>query len=397
MAKTAYFDCFSGCSGDMILGSLIDAGLSLEKLEKGLRSMPLEGYKLSAEKVKRSMVSATKFNVEIDKSAGQPERHLNEILGIIEKSKLPVEVKKTAGEIFLLLGEVESEVHNVPLEDIHFHEIGAVDSIVDIVGSVYGFHLMGIEYFYSSPLPPGSGTIRTSHGILPVPVPATLGLLARANAPLTGMPAAGQSCELVTPTGAAIVTFLAKFGSPAMTMESAGCGAGTKDFKEWPNIMRILVGEETGPAEKESLVLLETNIDDMNPEIYGYVMEKLFAAGAADVWFTPIQMKKNRPAVMLSVIASSHLEQELTGIIMRETSTLGIRVRSISRHVAEREVAEFKSSLGLVKVKVKRFQGKIVSIHPEYEDCRRIAEKQNIPLQEVYRIVEDEALKKMGK
>jgi len=161
--------------------------------------------------------------------------------------------------------------------------------------------------------------------------------------------------------------------------------------------MRILIGEETGPAENESLVLLETNIDDMNPEIYGYVMEKLFAAGAADVWFTPIQMKKNRPAVMLSVIASSHLEQGLTGIIMRETSTLGIRVRSISRHVAEREVAEFKSTLGQVKVKVKRFQGKIVSVHPEYEDCRRIAEKQNIPLQEVYRIVQDEAFEKIGK
>jgi uncharacterized protein (TIGR00299 family) protein len=390
MAKVLYFDCFSGCSGDMVLGALIDAGLPLKMLEKGLGSLAVQGYKLSAKKVKRSAITATKFTVTMDETEAQPARSLKDILRLIKASKLPKKVKNTASAIFQRLGEAESGIHDVPLEKVSFHEIGAVDSIIDIVGVAFGLDALKIEHFYSSPLPLGSGSVSTAHGILPVPAPATLRLVEMANAPIVDFPEQPQS-ELVTPTGAAIVTTLAKFGRPGMTIEKVGYGAGTKDFEAWPNVMRIWIGEEIGLAEGEGPILLETNIDDMSPEIYGYLMEKLFAMQALDVWFTPIQMKKNRPAVMLSVLAPRHAEFDLTQTIMRETSTLGIRVSPVFRHIAEREIIEFDSTVGHTKVKVKRFMGDILSVHPEYEECRRIALERNIPLQEVYRIVESEA------
>jgi uncharacterized protein (TIGR00299 family) protein len=317
-------------------------------------------------------------------------RSLEDILKLIKASKLPKKVKNTASAIFQRLGEAESRIHGVPLEKVHFHEIGAVDSIVDIVGVAFGLDALKIERFYSSPLTLGSGTISTAHGILPVPAPATLRLIAMANAPIVDSPKQPQA-ELATPTGAAIVTTLASFGRPGMTIEKVGYGAGTRDFEAWPNVMRIWIGEGIEPVGSEALILLETNIDDMSPEIYGYLMEKLFAMQALDVWFTPIQMKKNRPAVMLSVLAHGHAESDLTQTIMRETSTLGIRVSPAFRHIAEREVIEFDSTVGRTKAKVKRFMGDILSIHPEYEECRRIALERNIPLQEVYRIIETEA------
>ncbi len=392
MAKVAYFDCFSGCSGDMVLGALIDAGLSLETLEKGVSSLAIRGYKLSAEKVKRSTITATKFKVIMDETEAQPERSFNGILRLIEASELPQKVKSTASAIFQRLGEVEAKIHGVSLEKVRFHEIGAVDSIIDIVGVVFGLDVLKIERFYSSPLPLGSGNISTAHSVLPVPAPATLQLMAMANAPILNFPKQSQpQGELVTPTGAVIVTMLANFSRPSMIVEKVGYGAGTKDFGAWPNVMRIWLGEEIEPVGTEALILLETNIDDMSPEIYGYLMERLFATQAADVWFTPIQMKKNRPAVMLSVLAPKHAEFDLTETIMRETSTLGIRVRPVSRHIAEREIIEFNSTLGHMKAKVKRFMGNLLSVHPEYEECRRIALERNMPLQEVYRIIEIEA------
>jgi uncharacterized protein (TIGR00299 family) protein len=390
MAKVAYFDCFSGCSGDMVLGALIDAGLPLKMLEKGLGSLAVQGYKLSAKKVRRSTVTATKLTVIMNETEAQPARSLEDILKLIGASKLPKKVKNTASAIFQRLGEAESRIHGVPLGKVHFHEIGAVDSIIDIVGVAFGLDVLKIERFSSSPLPLGSGTISTAHGILPVPAPATLRLIAMANAPIVDFRKQPQA-ELVTPTGAAIVTTLASFDRPGMTIEKVGYGAGTKDFEAWPNVMRIWIGEEIEPAGSEDLVLLETNIDDMNPEIYGYLMERLFTVQALDVWFTPIQMKKNRPAVMLSVLAPRHAEFDLTQTIMRETSTLGIRVSPAFRHIAEREIVEFDSALGHTKAKVKRFMGDILSIHPEYEECRRIALKRNVSLQEVYRIIETEA------
>jgi len=392
MAKAAYFDCFSGCSGDMFLGALIDAGLPLGMLKKGLSSLAVQGYKLSAKKVRRSTITATKFTVTVNETEAQPVRSLEDIFRLIGASKLPKKVKNTASAIFQRLGEAESRIHGVPLGKVHFHEIGAVDSIIDIVGVAFGLDALKIERFYSSPLPLGSGSISTAHGILPVPAPATLRLMAMSNAPIVDFPKQSQpQGELVTPTGAAIITTLASFGRPGMTIEKVGYGAGTKDFEAWPNVMRIWIGEEIEPFGSEDLILLETNIDDMSPEIYGYLMERLFTMQALDVWFTPIQMKKNRPAVMLSVLAPRHAEFDLTQTIMRETSTLGIRVSPAFRHIAEREIVEFDSTIGHTKAKVKRFMGDILSIHPEYEECRRIALERNIPLQEVYRIIETEA------
>ncbi|MBI2850118.1 MAG: nickel pincer cofactor biosynthesis protein LarC [Chloroflexi bacterium] len=390
MSKIAYFDCFSGCSGDMILGALLDAGFPLDTLRSGLSSLDFHGYELSAEKVTRASLTATKFNVNVDSGVHQHQRSLSEILGIIESSQLSGQVKKTSSAVFQRLGEVEAKIHGVALEEVHFHEIGAVDSIVDIVGSAIAFEWFGLEQFFSSPLPLGSGTVKTAHGTLPVPAPATLQLLTLAGAPVEPPKPGMPQGELLTPTGAALVTVLSSFGRPEMSLDRIGYGAGSKNFESWPNIVRIWLGEKKTSGAEEQLILLETNIDDMSPQIYGYLMDKLFAEKAADVWFTPIQMKKNRPAIMLSVLAPSFTESRLTEIILRETTTLGMRVRTVSRHTAQREIITFDSSLGPVQTKVKRFQGDVISLSPEYEDCRRIAQEREMPLQEVLRIVQAE-------
>ena len=390
MAKVAYFDCFSGASGDMILGALLDAGFPLDVLKTGLSSLDFHGYQLAAEKVTRTSITATKFNVIVDPNVHQHQRSLTEILKIIDASRLPDKVKKTSSAVFQRLGEVEAGIHGTSIDEVHFHEIGSVDSIVDIVGTALAFDWLGVEEFYSSPLPLGSGNVKTAHGILPVPAPATLQLMTLANAPIEPPKPGMPTGELVTPTGAALITMLAKFGVPQMTLTKTGYGAGSKTFENWPNVVRILLGEKKTEPSEEHLVLLETNIDDMNPQIYGYLMDKLFAEKAADVWFTPIQMKKNRPAIMLSVLAPASAENKLTEIIMKETTTLGMRVRTVSRHTAQREFITFDSSLGKVTAKVKRFHGEVISRSPEYEDCRRIALEKDMPLQEVRRIIETE-------
>ncbi len=393
MTKVAYFDCFSGCSGDMILGALLDTGFELDTLKKGLNSLDIGKYKLTAGKVQRSSISATKFNVVINPRGHHPHRPLKDILEIIKNSRLSKGAKDKSSTIFRRLGEAEAKVHGISIDKVEFHELGAVDTIIDIVGTVFALEQLNIELVYTSPLQVGNGIVSTAHGILPVPAPATLHLLSAAQAPLvsfseaTGVPAG----ELVTPTGAVLVTSLSKFGRPNMFTEKIGYGAGSKNFKNWPNIMRIWLGNTIGDTKQDELILLETNIDDMNPEIYGYLMEKLFSEKAADVWFTPIQMKKNRPAIMLSVLAPAYTEPRLTEIIMKETSTLGIRVRPVSRHAAGRETIEFDSSLGHVHVKIKRFASNTLNVSPEYEDCRKIALDKDIPLQEVFRIVESEA------
>jgi pyridinium-3,5-bisthiocarboxylic acid mononucleotide nickel chelatase len=392
MTKIAYFDCFSGCSGDMILGALLDAGLELETLKQGLAGLNLSGYQLSAEKVQRSSIAATKFNVIIDESVRQHQRGLAEILDIIVSSRLSVKVKEKSSAIFRRLGKVESQVHGIPLEEVHFHELGAVDTIIDVIGAIYALETLKIEKFYSSALPVGSGSISTAHGILPVPAPATLQLLASARVPLVS--ASGPSfppVELVTPTGAVLLTSLASFQRPDMVVERVGYGAGSKEFTTWPNVLRLWLGEENDEDDNEQMVLLETNIDDMNPQVFGYLMEKLLTEKAADVWFTPIQMKKNRPAIMLSVLGPASLEDKFTGIIMRETPTLGIRSKRVSRHLAQRESLEFDSSLGHVRTKVKRFSTSAQDVSPEYEDCRRIALEHHLPIREVFRIIESEA------
>jgi hypothetical protein len=401
MAKIAYFDCFSGASGDMIIGSLLDAGLDLDILKKGLDGLDFHGYKLTAEKVMRSGITATKFDVVLEEeehehhqeTSHHHHRGLSEILNIINTGKISDSVKIKSSEIFRKLGTVEAGIHGVPLEEVHFHELGAIDTIVDIVGTVFAIETLKIEKVYSSPLAVGSGTVKTAHGILPVPAPATLQILADAGAPIVNAPPSeNPPGELLTPTGAVLITYLAAgFKQPNIKVEKTGYGAGNKQFPAWPNVVRVWIGEETGGTDNDALVLMETNIDDMNPQIYGYLMEKLFAEKAADVWFTPIQMKKNRPAVMLSVLAPAPLETKLTEIIMRETSTLGIRSRLVSRHMAQREIIEFDSSLGRAKAKIKRFGADIVAVSPEYDDCRRLALERNLPLHEVSRIVESEA------
>ena len=401
MAKIAYFDCFSGASGDMIIGSLLDAGLDLDVLKKGLAGLDFHGYKLTAEKVIRSGITATKFDVVMDEeehehhheTSHHQHRGLAEILNIINNGKIPDSVKTKSSEIFRKLGMVEAGIHGVPLEEVHFHELGAIDTIVDIVGTVLALETLKIEKVYSSPLAVGSGTVKTAHGVLPVPAPATLQILADAGVPIVNAPPSeNPPGELLTPTGAVLITSLAKeYKQPNMKVEKTGYGAGNKQFPTWPNVVRVWLGEETAGVSDDGLVLLETNIDDMNPQIYGYLMEKLFNEKAADVWFTPIQMKKNRPAIMLSVLAPASLETKLTEIIMRETSTLGIRSRPVSRHMAQREIIEFDSSLGRAKAKIKRFGDDIVAVSPEYDDCRRLALEHNLPLHEVSRVVEIEA------
>jgi len=394
MGKAAYFDLFAGCSGDMILGALLDAGLSLTDLNRELSKLPLEGYRITAEKVKRGAVTATRARVIPDDKVRQPDRSYSDIVDLIAGSSLDDVVKKQSLDIFRGLGEAEAKIHGVKLELVHFHEIGAVDSIVDIAGSVIGFALLGVTQFYSSPFPLGGGSVECRHGGLPLPAPATLDLLAQKHAPvISPCHAAMEGKELVTPTGAAIVTTLAEFSRPPLNLEKIGYGAGSRNPDEYPNVMRLWIGEVAGHNGHEGMMLLETNIDDMNPQIYDYVMEKLFAQGALDVWLTHIQMKKNRPAVMLSVLAPGDAESRLAETIMRETSTLGIRVRPVFRHIAGRDIVEIDSSYGKVRVKVKRFQDEVLSISPEYDECRRIAAEKDIPLRDVYRTVEAEARK----
>jgi len=392
MTRIIYFDCFSGCSGDMLLGALLDAGLSLDILKEELSKLDIHGYHLTAEKVKKAAITATKFDVVMDEHVHQHNRSLTDILNIIESSRLSERTKKESTAIFRRLGEAEGKVHGVPPKNVHFHEIGAVDSVVDIVGTVIAFEALGLEGYYSSSLAVGNGTVNTAHGVLPVPAPATLELLTQANAPVIDL--TGESApqgELLTPTGAVLLTYYASFQRPDMNLLKTGYGAGRKEFHHWPNVLRVWIGDFKSKSREEDLILMETNIDDMSPQVFGYLMEKTLAEKALDVWFTPIQMKKNRPAVMLSVLANASEEASLCDLILKETSTLGIRVRPVARHIAAREVIEFDSSLGRVKAKIKRMAGSILDISPEYEDCRRIAQERNLPLQEVFRIVIEEA------
>lgn len=387
MGRVAYFDCFSGASGDMVLGALLDAGLSFEALQAELTGLALpEGaFRVAARPVHRAGFAATKFDVEIEE---QPmHRSLAEVLNIVHQSRLPEADRRRIAAVFNALGEAEAKVHGETREDVELHEVGSVDAIVDISGAVIGLRLLGIDDVYVSALPLGHGQVKGRHGLLPVPAPATLELIARAGAPV--VEGEGPQGELVTPTGAALLTTLGQFKRPAMRISKVGSGAGGRDPEGRPNILRVWLGEADVPLRR--MRVIETNIDDMAPELLGYVQERLFALGAADVWFTAIQMKKNRPGVMLSVIASDALEAEVAQLLLRETSTLGVRTREVSRYEAEREVIQFESSLGLAAVKVKRLPGEVPRPAPEYEDCRRIALERSLPLAEVYRTVSVEA------
>lgn len=398
--KVGYLDCFSGLSGDMILGALLDCGLSLDTLTAELAKLPFTGYRISAQPARRGIITGTQATVFSEGSTSE-QRSLEDVLDLIERSGLTQQVKKRSASIFERLAEAEAKVHRIPVAEVHFHEVGATDAIVDIVGAAIGLELLGIEALFCSPLPSGSGTAETQHGTIPIPAPATLELIASSGAPI--IPTPYRDMELVTPTGAAIVTTLASFERPTLSLQCIGYGVGARELAAIPNVLPLWLGEmieeERGAGEvkgeEQKLLLMETNIDDMSPELYGYIMERLFERGALDVWFTPIQMKKNRPAVMLSALAPPEAEGMVVETLLRETSTLGLRVQQVKRHHAAREVVQFDSSLGMVGVKVKRFHGDVVGLSPEFEDCRRLAREHDLPLQEVYRIVTTEASAKL--
>ncbi len=385
MTRIAYLDCFSGVSGDMLLGALLDAGLPLDGLRAELAKIPLEGYSLRQQRVQRAGLAATQAIVEVQ---GEPQpRTLADVQTVIEGGSLPAPDRERALAVFRRLAEAEAKVHGETVETVHLHDVGAVDAIVDAVGTVAGLRLLGAEELYCSPLPAGDGEAAGPHGALPLPAPATLELIARAKAPVRTPPVGAG--ELVTPTGAAIVTTVARFGRPEMTVEAVGYGAGARDLPGRANVLRLWLGEGVESATRP-MILVETNIDDMTGEMLAYVQEKLLAAGAADAWFTPVQMKKGRPGVMLSVICSPEAEEAVARLLLRETSTLGVRVRPVQRWEAEREVLEFESSLGPAAVKVKRLPGEPPRVAPEYEACKRLAERTGLPLAEVYRIVQAE-------
>lgn len=381
--KTAYFDCFSGISGDMTVGALIDLGLNLNTLKKELKKLPLKNYKLSAIKGERHHIAGTNFKVKIHK--GHEYRTYIDIKRMIEKSTLKKPVKDLSLAIFKTLAEAEAKVHNCKVENVHFHEVGAVDSIIDIVGTAIGINELGIEKVYSSPLPLGSGFTKTSHGMMPVPAPATIKIL-------KGVPTKQSyvKSEIVTPTGAAIIKTLAhNFGEmPQMNILKIGYGVGDKDFKEVPNLLRVIVGEtqiqdSRFKVREKKLIMLETNIDDINPQIYEYVMERLFEAGALDVFLTPIQMKKNRPAVLLNCLCNENLKHKLLEIIFKETTSIGIRVYCVDRYCLDRKIQKVFTKYGRINVKVSKLNGKAINIQPEYEDCKRIAKQKKAPLKEV--------------
>jgi hypothetical protein len=365
--KIAYFDCFSGVSGNMILGALLDLGLSLEELQTELDKLSISSYQIIVQKVRKQGLFGT--HVEVKTEERPEHRHLSDILAILDSSKLALILKDRAKQIFLRVAEVEAEIHRMSIEEVHFHEIGAIDSIIDIVGAVCGLHKLEIEKIYVSPFTLGRGFVDCAHGRIPLPAPATLALLK--DKPVVYSEIEG---ELVTPTGAAILTTLgAGFGNPpAMTIKSIGYGAGTKDFSI-PNVLRLCIGELDEMGD-EQVVIIETNIDDMNPQFYEHVMDRLFKVGALDVYLTPVLMKKSRPGTLLTVICVPSLLQEISTLILRETTTLGIRWQEMKRAKADRELIDWDTPYGKVRVKVARLNGRIINITPEYEDCKRIAE-----------------------
>ncbi len=375
----AYFDCFSGISGDMTLGALVDAGVSIEALRSELSKLNLPGYRITAEKVTRSGIAATKVIVDLDEKK-QPVRHLSDIRTIIESSRLSPAVKQKSMAIFERLAKAEATVHGTTPDKIHFHEVGAVDAIVDIVGSIIGFELLGISEAACSPINLGSGTIRSAHGTLPVPSPAASELL-------KGVPVYASSImfELTTPTGAAIIsTMSSSFGPlPRMKIERIAYGAGNKDFPDQPNVLRLFLSEPVAAYEEDSSIVIETNIDDMNPQAYDYIIEKLMNQGAQDAYLTPIIMKKGRPAVLLSVLTDKAKSEAVLDTIFRETTSIGVRINEVGRKKLSREIRDVETIYGKIRVKVSRQGDETLTVTPEYEDCRKIAEEKQVPLKTV--------------
>ena len=393
----AYFDCISGISGDMCLGALVDLGVSVEWLQKTLRtSVGLDGFEIDAERVQRHGISACRVRVTV--KPGQQSRNLSDIRQVIDDSDLSRSVKDQSGDMFQRLGEAEAAVHGCPLDEVHFHEVGAVDALVDIIGTALALEKLGIRQIAASRIPVGSGFVEAHHGRLPVPAPATLALLKKV--PVYG---SGIEAELVTPTGATIITSLADgFGEmPAMTVLRIGYGAGSRDLQQRPNLLRIILGQAEGARVEDTegdtgVVMVETCIDDMNPEIFGYLMDRLFEDGALDVYWVPIYMKKNRPGTKIQVLCRQDVTLSIADRILRETTTAGIRYYPVRRLTLQREQTVEDTSFG--KVAVKRITGVdgTERIVPEFEDCRRIALERNIPIRTVYEIIQRDTGSRLG-
>jgi uncharacterized protein (TIGR00299 family) protein len=428
--KTLYFDCFSGISGDMTIGALLDLGVDLAYLTSELRKLPVEGYELKASRVTRSNLSAMKFDVVMQgeekhehhhdhdhdhehghhhdhdhhhehhghsHSHGHFHRKASQILGMIRDSHLNANTKRIAAEIFTKLAISEGKVHHIAPEDVEFHEVGAVDSIVDTVGSAIGFDALGIERFLCSAINIGSGFIHCQHGVFPVPAPATADLLRHAT-----IYQKHAQTELVTPTGAAILAATVnRFGNlNGFAAERIGYGAGTKQFADFPNCLRLMLGEEqqtTSNGQRSGdVIVIEANIDDMNPQNFGYVTEKLLAAGALDVFTIPIQMKKSRPGQLLQVLAPSDAVDALSRLIFLETTTIGLRKYPVDRTILDREFVDVDTEYGKVRIKVSRMNGEVVNFTPEFEDCARIAREKNVALKRVQALATHAYLKQSG-
>ena len=379
MGRAIYLDCFSGISGNMFLGALIDAGVPLSYLESELAKLDVSGYELVIQEVVKAGIRATYMEVKT-KAGVQPSRNLDDILNILTGSDLPDRVKSGAKNTFCRMADAEAKVHGVPVNRIHFHEVGAVDAIVDVVGTMIGLEYLGVQTVMSSGLHVGSGFVKCSHGRMPVPAPATAELIA--GYPFYSTDIVG---ELVTPTGAALVTTLAKSFGPmpkSFQAQKVAYGAGKKEL-DIPNVLRLYIGELVAEDIQSGTQIIETNIDDLNPQIYVYLMEKLFEYGVGDVYFTPVIMKKGRPGTKLSVTARGSQVQDVLDIILRETTSLGIKVYACEAYHAERDVLTVSTQWGEVRLKIGKQNGKIINVAPEYEDCRAIAEKSGVALKAV--------------
>ena len=380
--KTLYFDCFGGASGDMIVGALIDAGADFEMVSNALSSLGVCGFGVSAEKVLKHAIGATQFRVNVDKTHDHPHRHLADILAIVEGGDLPGAVKTASAETFRRIAECEAEIHGTSVEEVYFHEVGAVDSIVDIVATHLAMHGLGIERALSSPLQTGFGTVNTAHGVLPVPSPAAAMLL-------KGVPVRGGDIEgeLVTPTGAALVTQLAEsYGPlPEMRIEAIGYGSGTRGHEDRANVLRVLAGQTTDSVRgTEPITVIEANVDDMNPELLPPLLESLLAKGARDAFLTPLLGKKGRPAYLITALCGEDAVADVSAGFFLESTTFGVRIRTERRLCLAREWRTAATQWGDVRVKVGRYKGEVTCTAPEFEDCRRVAGRAGVPVIAVY-------------
>ncbi|OGV98966.1 MAG: TIGR00299 family protein [Nitrospinae bacterium RIFCSPLOWO2_02_FULL_39_110] len=388
--RIAYFDCFSGISGDMVLGAMLDAGVDIESVKRELMKLNLDGYEIRVSKVDRNGLAGTKVDVVVDEEKHIHSANYGDIKKIIEESRLSERIKNDSIRIFKRIAEAEAKIHNTSIDNIHFHEVGAVDSIIDVVGAAVCINLLAIDEVISSPVNTGSGIVKTRHGLLPVPAPAAAEML-------RGFPfySSDIKFELATPTGVGIITTMAKEFNlmPLMKTTAIGYGAGSSNFLNLPNILRIVIGETYNPLERDSVIVIESNIDDMNPQFYDHIIDRLFEGGALDVFLTPVIMKKSRSAVKITILSPNDKLSRLIDILFKETTSFGLRTYRVERIKLEREIKIIETGYGNVKVKLGMREGEVVAIAPEYEDCKRIAIESGESIKEVYEKIKSTAEK----